>query len=267
MTQPLAYIRPDWNAPAWVRAQTTVRQGGVSTGAFGAADTGAGGLNLGARCGDDIAQVHTNRHILGRQLPSPPHWLQQVHGVEVVQCHAAADRRAEPASLNIEPVADAAFTLERGVVLAVLTADCLPVYFAHRHEKVVAVCHAGWRGLAHGVIEATLAAASTTSGIALGPEWIAHLGPAIGPQHFEVGEDVRSVFCADDDGAARSFVPLPTPQKYLADLYGLARLRLRRAGLQSISGGAYCTYRDRELFYSHRRDRISGRMASLIWIE
>lgn len=269
MTSNLASIRPEWAAPSHVRAMTTVRFGGVSTGAFGAADTGGQGMNLGARCGDDIDRVLNNRVLLQQQLPARPQWLQQVHGIAVVQCHPATGNgnESEQSRLDLEPVADAAFTLERGVVLAVLTADCLPVFFAHRTQDLVAICHAGWRGLANGVIEATLMAASAASGCALGPDWIAHLGPAIGPQYFEVGEEVRDVFCAGDNAAARCFVPLTAPGKHLADLYGLARLRLQRAGLQTISGGAYCTYRDREQFYSHRRDRVTGRMASLIWIE
>lgn len=267
MIQTMDCIRPQWGAPARVRAMTTLRYGGVSTGAFGAADTGTQGMNLGARCGDDLEQVRRNRSLLRQQLPAQPHWLQQVHGIDVVQCHSSASGQPEPADADAEPVADAAFTLERGVVLAVLTADCLPVFLAHRHRDAVAVCHAGWRGLANGVIEATIAAVSTASGCAPGPDWTAHLGPAIGPQHFEVGEDVRSVFCEGDQEAARCFAPMPAPGKHLADLYRLARLRLLRAGLQTISGGAYCTYRDREQFYSHRRDRVTGRMASLIWIE
>lgn len=258
-------LRADWPAPARVHALTTLRSGGVSVGRFGAGPSAGlsdglrAGLNLGAHCGDSPADVLRNRRILAAQLPGEPRWLKQVHGTEVIEFDDA-----RPA-LDVELIADAAITRTAGQVLCIMTADCLPVFFCNGEGDQVGLCHAGWRGLAAGVLENTLAALLARSPSSA--RWMAHLGPAIGPAAFEVGDDVRAAFCDSDASAGEHFQALAAPGKFLADIYGLARLRLRRFDLQSVSGGAYCTHRDEGLFYSHRRDRQTGRMASLIWFD
>lgn len=245
------WITPDWPAPRRVRALMTTRRGGVSQPPYDS-------LNLAGHVGDDPRAVAENRRILRRHLPSEPLWLTQVHGTGV----AEAGRDAAGV------VADAAVARGVGQVCAVLTADCLPVLFCDTHASVVAAAHAGWRGLAAGVIEATVRA------MHLGPARIlAWLGPAIGPEAFEVGEEVRQAFIEQDPLAATAFRPaLPgtldeAPRKWLADLYALARLRLKALGVEQVYGGSGCTYRDAERFYSYRRDGRTGRMAALIWLE
>lgn len=236
------WIVPDWPAPPRVGALVTTRAGGVSQGAYAS-------CNLGAQVGDDPAAVAENRRRLSARLPAEPLWLTQVHGNRVVRAGAAA-QGAE---------ADAAFTRQAGTVCAVLTADCLPVLLCARDGGAVAAIHAGWRGLAAGVIEATV--------VALGADALmAWLGPAIGPQAFEVGEEVRAAFVAADAGAAAAFHPT-TDGRWLADIYLLARRRLQRLGIADVYGGGECTRRDRARFYSYRRDGRTGRMASLIWRE
>lgn len=238
------WIVPEWPAPACVRSLVTTRNGGVSTGPYAS-------LNLGLHVGDDPVAVAANRARLREHLPAEPAWLNQVHGTCTVLADAA-DR---------VPNADASFTRRRGVVCAVMTADCLPVLFADDDGTVVAVAHAGWRGLAAGVLEATIAA------MEIPPTRLhAWLGPAIGPQAFEVGAEVRSAFVADLPESAAAFMPGDTG-KWLADIYTLARLRLRRAGVDSLHGGGLCTVSDAARFYSYRRDGTTGRMASLIWLE
>ena len=245
-------LRADWPAPVRVRAFTTLRRGlevGESLPPFDA-------FNLGARCGDDPAAVAHNRAALGwvGELPAPPHWLQQVHGTGVVRI-----AQSEPVSAD-EPVADAAVTDVAGAVLAILTADCLPVLFCAADGGEVAAAHAGWRGLAAGVLERTVVAMHTpASGV------LAWLGPAAGPAAYEVGEDVRAAFVDHDAGAGAAFTAT-RPGHFLCDLYTLARRRLQRAGVTRISGGGLCTISDAQRFYSHRRDGRSGRMASLVWI-
>jgi YfiH family protein len=236
-------IVPDWEAPPRVRALVTTRQGGVSEGAYA-------GFNLGTRCGDDPAAVAANRALLRAHLPGEPCWMQQVHGAGV---------RALPAGAGAE--ADAAWTAESGVVCVMLTADCLPVLFCDRAGSRVAVAHAGWRGLAAGVLEATVAALGLP-----GPELLAWLGPAIGQPAFEVGPEVRAAFLAHDAAAAQAFLP-GRDDRWQADLVQLARQRLAAVGLSAVSGGGLCTFSDPEAFFSHRRDGRCGRMASLIWIE
>ena len=255
----LAELVPDWDAPPQVRAFVTGRRGGVSRGPWGLADGSPGGLNLGARCGDDPGDVARNRARLQACLPSAPRWLEQVHGAVV---HLAGP---EPMPGGAEPRADAAATGAPGVVLAVLTADCLPVLLADTRGRAVAVAHAGWRGLALGVLERSVEA---LRGLA-GPdaEVIAWLGPAIGPRAFEVGEDVVRAFCDQDPQCAAAFVPGVRDGKWFADLYRLARIRLARVDVRRIGGGGHCTVEEAERFYSYRRDRGSGRMASLIWLE
>ena len=239
-------IRPDWPVPARVRALVTTRAGGVSAGSYAA-------LNLGDHVGDDPQAVRRNRALLREQggLPTDPLWLKQVHGTNVVNALAV--------SPGVE--ADGAYTDTAGVVLAVLTADCLPVFLCDRRGSAVAVLHAGWRGMAAGVIENGVRALNAPAGALLG--W---LGPAIGPESYEVGEEVRSAFVKNDPGAAGAFRETGAG-RWLADLYELARRRLHALGVQTIHGGDFCTFRDTRRFYSFRRDRETGRMASLIWIQ
>ncbi len=238
------WIVPDWPAPRGVRALITTRAGGVSRGPFA-------GLNLGLRSGDAIEDVTRNRASLRQQLPANPQWLRQVHGTSVVEAGATEQ----------SPEADAVFARLSGAVCAVLTADCLPVLLCDEGGSVVAAAHAGWRGLCAGVIEQTLRAMDRSPAALL-----AYLGPAIGPAAYEVGAEVRQAFLAADPEAEGAFAP-GKPGKFYADLYALARQRLARSGVQRIYGGAYCTFTERERFYSYRRDGATGRMASLIWME
>jgi hypothetical protein len=216
-------------------------------------------LNLAAHVGDDPRAVAENRRVLaaGLALPIEPLWLTQVHGVTVVDADAV--RRLETG--NEAPIGDAAVTREPGCVLTVMAADCLPVLFSRRDGTAVAVAHAGWRGLAAGVLEAAAAALGGPPG-----ELLAWLGPAIGPDHFEVGEEVRSAFCGHDARAAAAFTP-NAAGRWLCDLYLLARQRLESVGLRSIHGQIRSTYGQPESYYSFRRDGTTGRIAALIWME
>lgn len=241
---PSDWIVPDWPAPTRVRALITARSGGTSAGPYSS-------MNLGQRVNDDPLKVEANRAALRRFLPSEPKWLVQVHGAQV----ADADR------LEGSIEADAAVARKPGSVCTIMVADCLPVLLTDRAGSVVAAAHAGWRGLAGGVIENTLDAMRVPPS-----ELIAYLGPAIGPSVFEVGADVRDAFLASGNEAAEAFAP-HKPGKWLADLFKLARQRLTRAGVSQIHGGGFCTYSDPERFFSHRRDKVSGRMAALIWLE
>lgn len=248
MTAP-AWIDADWPAPPGVRALTTLRGGdGVSPPPFDR-------LNLGLRCGDDPALAHRNRERLAGwlALPSRPHWLRQVHGTDVLRFDAA------PPDTD-EPEADAAVTDRPGVVLAILTADCLPVVFAAHDGSEIAVAHAGWRGLAAGMLEATVATMRTP------PDRLrAWLGPAAGPLAYEVGAEVRDAFLAKTAGADGAFSPT-RPGHWHADLFALARQRLGAAGVADVHGGRHCTISEPASFYSHRRDGRSGRIATLAWI-
>lgn len=235
------WIEPDWPAPPGVRAASTQRRGGASAGAYA-------GLNLGAHVGDVPEAVAVNRALLRRRLdlPAEPAWLRQVHGSDAVE-----------AGVEPEPAADASYTRGVGVVCAVMTADCLPVLLCTRDGEGVAAVHAGWRGLAGGVIERAVDA--------LGPgELLAWLGPAIGPAAFEVGEEVRAAFLAQDAESDAAFRGRDNG-RWLADIYLLARLRLRRLGIGDVYGGHWCTYSDESRFFSYRRDGVTGRMATLIW--
>ena len=245
----LDWIVPDWPAPADVGAFVTTRHGGVSTGPCAT-------MNLARHGEDDPAAMAENRRRLDRLLPATPVWLDQVHGTTVV----TLDRTPSPEAPL--PVADAAVTRERGIVCAVRTADCLPVLFAARAGEAIGIAHAGWRGLAAGVLEATLAAMAALGATA--GDLVAWLGPGIGPDAFEVGGEVRTAFCAADPGAAPCFAPNGVG-KWRADLYGLARRRLTAAGVPHVYGGGCCTFHDAARFYSYRRDRSPGRMAALIW--
>jgi polyphenol oxidase len=240
-------ITPEWPAPAHVRALITTRSGGVSTGAYAT-------LNLGFATEDDQAHVAQNRARLCTLLPQAPRWLRQVHGAKVVE----ADELTERVD------ADASFARGIGTVCAILIADCLPILLTNRSGTIVGAAHAGWRGLAAGVIDNAVEAMGHYD--ARPDELLAYIGPGIGPDAFEVGDDVYAAFVRADAPAREAFKPLRTG-KWHADLFTLARRALERSGVRSIYGGGLCTYSDPERFYSYRRDKITGRMAALIWID
>ncbi len=238
-------ILPDWPAPPRVKALQTTRHGGVSVAPYDS-------LNLGDHVGDAELAVARNRQLLAALLPSEPVWLNQVHGVEVVKADAA----------GCLPRADACIATRAGAVCVVMTADCLPILLCDDKGSVVGAAHAGWRGLCEGVIERTVLAMDVP------PQTLmAWMGPAIGPGAFEVGEEVRAAFIAKQAQAASAFTPVAgRGGKYLADIYLLARQRLEALGLSRIHGGGMCTYSERERFFSYRRDGVTGRMGSLIWL-
>jgi YfiH family protein len=287
------WIVPDWPAPANVRALMTTRAGGISRAPYDS-------FNPAAHVGDDPVAVAENRRILREVLPAEPLWLNQIHGTRVFELalptlthptdgegtgssptrgggwegevpNTNGPSPAHPGLFQpaeITPEADASFTRQPGQVCAVLTADCLPVLFCDESGTVVAAAHAGWRGLAGGVLEETIAAMAVEPGRIL-----AWLGPAIGPDNFEVGPEVREAFVMQNPMAGIAFRPaLPgtldeTPRKWLADITMLARIRLAAAGVESVYGGGLCTFRDPKRFFSYRREQQTGRMASLIWFE
>lgn len=233
-------------APPGARVLTTTRDGGVSTGPYRS-------LNLGTHVADDPAAVAENRRRLAEALalPAEPAWLEQVHGTRVLELNGQPP--AEPA--------DAAVTRTPGVVLTVMTADCLPLVLSEQSGAAVAVVHAGWRGMAAGIIEAAIEALAVEP-----PRLQAWLGPAIGPAAFEVGAEVRAAFVDQDAGAAADFAP-GRPGKWQCDLYALARRRLAAAGVGAVTGGGFCTHTEAERFFSYRRDGQCGRMATLAWLE
>lgn len=236
-----------WTAPPGIAASMSTRHGGVSSAPF---DT----LNLGGAAGDAPAAVRANRELWARRLGATPIWLRQVHGTNVVRLGAQSAPAQE---------ADAAWTSEVGVACTVLVADCLPLLMCTGDGAAVAAAHAGWRGLAGGVVERTVQALREGTGCAAADLHV-WLGPCIGPRQFEVGADVLGAFGADD----ACFVPRPAREgrdRWLADLPELARRRLRRLGVRHISGGAWCTVEDRESFFSYRRDGPTGRMAASVW--
>jgi polyphenol oxidase len=239
------WISPDWSVPQQVHAAVTLRTGGVSKGCYAS-------LNLADHVGDDPCLVAGNRRILKHllQLPAEPIWLHQVHGVRVIKADQAQTIQT----------ADAAYTEQPGVVCVVLTADCLPVLFCGDHGRVIAAAHAGWRGLRAGVLLRTLDAMQCS-------HMQVWLGPAIGPEQFEVGEDVYRAFADFDQSTAPAFQP-QAHGKWLADIYALAQHQLIQQGVDQIAGGGLCTVSDPARFYSYRRDGVlTGRMASLIWRE
>ena len=244
-TTAIDWIAPDWPVPAHVRVLSTLRAGGVSDGRYAS-------LNLAAHVGDRPAAVAANRLLLreAAHLPAEPLWLEQVHGTDVI--------RHPGESLVVR--ADASVAFEPGRVCAVMTADCLPVVLTDRGGTRVGVAHAGWRGLLDGIVEATIAALGTSPA-----ELRAWLGPAIGPEAFEVGGEVRTAF-ADRNPAAAGYFRPNQRNRYQADLYGLARLALAAAGVSSVHGGGWCTHRESERFFSFRRDGVTGRMATLAWL-
>jgi len=256
MTLDPRWIVPDWPAPRRVRAFVTTRAGGVSEGEYAT-------LNLGLTSGDDPQHVARNRSIVRDLLPAEPMWLAQVHGTDVARADAFridVERTGEY-RMPAPPKADACMADRRGQVCVVLTADCMPVFLCDAAGTKVAVAHAGWRGMAAGVLESTLEAMGVGA-----PHVIAWMGPAIGPDAFEVGPEVREAFLARDPGAGVAFRE-GRPGKYLADLYTLARRRLEAAGVRSLHGGGFCTYHDAERFFSYRRAAKSGRMGAFIWME
>jgi len=237
------WLKPDWPAPANVKALVTTRDGGVSGGPYAS-------LNLGLHVGDAPAAVERNRALLRARLPAEPRWLDQLHGTDVADAREAGPVRA-----------DASVATRPGTVCAVMTADCLPVLFCNDRGTVVAAAHAGWRGLAAGVLDATVARMGER------PEnLLAWLGPAIGPRAFEVGDDVRDCFVEEDPLAAAAFKPTGAPGKWRGDLFMLARLRLRELGIARTYGGEICTYFSPDRFFSYRRDGTTGRFASVVWL-
>jgi polyphenol oxidase len=245
----LPWFEADWPAPHGVRALSTLRGDAQS----GASEAPYGGFNLGDHVGDDPAAVAENRRRLkvDAGLPGEPYWLSQVHGIRV----ADLDSSGAPGQ------ADAAIARGSAKVCAILTADCLPILFASGSGDTVAAAHAGWRGLAAGVIEATVHAMNVPPG-----SLVAWLGPAIGPKHFEVGAEVREAFLELDPNADEAFEP-NARGRFLADLGMLARRRLQRLGVSRLYGGGECTYTQADRYYSHRREGITGRQATLIWRE
>jgi polyphenol oxidase len=246
MAAELALLRPDWPVPPSVAAAVTTRAGGVSTGPWAS-------LNLGDHVGDDPASVAENRRRLrvALGLAVEPGWLAQVHGTAVARLDAVRGAR---------PEADAAVAFAPGPACAILTADCLPVLLCDAAGTRVGAAHAGWRGLAGGVIEAAVAALGCPP-----DDLLAWLGPAIGQDAFEVGGDVRAAFVDEDARAASAFRPNERG-RWQANLEALARLRLARAGVTRVYGGGWCTHADPARWYSHRRDGRCGRMASLVWL-
>jgi polyphenol oxidase len=265
-------LLPDWGAPPSVRAAFTLRTGGVSVAPYDS-------LNLGAHVGDAPASVAENRRRVHAQLglPAEPAWLQQVHGTEVADLDAlvppdvapgrtgsagagAAGRAGGEAASEAILRADSSVTRVPGRVCVIQVADCMPVLFAARDGSAVGAAHAGWRGLAGGVLEATV----LKLGIAP-DQLLAWLGPTISPEHFEVGDDVRTAFMSYDPSAASAF-EANARRRWQCDLYALARRRLAVLGVQDVSGGGWCTYADAARFFSYRRDGQCGRMAALIWM-
>jgi len=236
-------IIPDWPAPANVKTLQTTRLGGVSSAPYES-------LNLGDHVGDASLAVARNRMLLNTLLPSEPVWLQQMHGTVV----------ADAGMASCLPQADACIARHRDAVCVVMTADCLPVLLCDTQGSVVGAVHAGWKGLAAGVVEAAVQAMDVTP-----QNLMAWLGPAISQPAFEVGAEVRAVFVDADPQAAAAFIA-GQHGKWLADLYALTRLRLTALGVTRIHGGDFCTYAEREKFFSYRRDGVTGRMGTFIWL-
>jgi YfiH family protein len=255
----LPLITPDWPAPSGVRAAFTLRSGGVSGAPYDS-------LNLGAGIGDSPAAVAENRHRVREKLrlPGEPVWLDQVHGIDVIALGAmgrSGSLTAAGTAASAGTTGDAAIAWGPGHVCAIRVADCMPVLFAARDGSAVGAAHAGWRGLAGGVLEATVRRLGIPAS-----QLIAWMGPAIGPTHFEVGDEVRAAFTATDLDAALAFVA-NARGRWQCDLYALARRRLTAIGIAEIYGGGWCTFAEADRFFSYRRSGQCGRMAALIWIE
>lgn len=239
-------IKPQWDAPSHIHGASSTRQKGIGKAPYD-------GLNLGAHVGDVLPQVEANRASLKieLQLPTDPLWLNQVHSNVVL------DLDGEIASID----ADAVITRQKGTVCTIMTADCLPVLLTDKKGSVVAAAHAGWRGLCDGILEKTVTSMQVEPS-----DILAWLGPAISQQWFEVGEEVRQQFIDQHAATSVGFIPSPNQGKWMADIYQLATIRLNLAGVVQVMGGKYCTYSDPEQFFSYRRDGVTGRMASLIWM-
>jgi polyphenol oxidase len=251
----MSFIKPQWPAPAQIQALVTTRNGGISNAPY---ET----LNLGAHVGDDYPRVLGNRQILKKHLPSEPLWLNQIHSTKVSTPESRLQLKGPPYD------GDAAVTNLANEVLVILSADCLPVLFTSKNGSVVGAAHAGWRGLLDGVLEETVGSMMHLSDQLKPQELMAWFGPAIGPESFEVGSDVLERFESTGlHDITQSFVPIDQkPGKYLANIYQLARDRLESLGVSAIYGGDWCTVKDAEHFFSYRRDGVTGRFASLIWI-
>lgn len=244
MGLPEHHLVPDWPAPANVKALQTTRQGGVSVAPYDS-------LNLGLHVGDVPLAVNRNRQSLAQLMPSEPVWLEQVHGTVVTNADAA----------NCVERADASVARQRGSVCVVMTADCLPVLLCDEDGTVVGAAHAGWKGLAGGVIEATVQAMGVAP-----HKLMAWFGPAISQAHFEVGGEVREAFIKHLPQAAEAFIAQGDEGKYHADIYLLARQRLHALGITRVFGGGRCTYAESDTFFSYRRDNVTGRMGTFIWL-
>lgn len=240
------FIYPSWNVPDTIRMVITTRQNGFSKPPYES-------LNLSMHVGDDSAAVEKNRQYVydTLQLPSEPFWLEQQHGNKVSVI-------SDPSPIT---TADSAVALSSNKVCAVMVADCLPVFLCDKNAKGVAVAHCGWRGLATDVLQNTMTALNSAP-----KDIYAWLGPAIGTNAFQVGDDVRNAFINEDDAYALSFLP-DNQGKWMADIYQIARIQLQRLGIERIEGGFYCTYYDKRQFYSYRRDAVTGRIAALAWID
>jgi len=251
----MSFIKPEWPAPKNVCSLLSTRQGGISNSPYDS-------LNLGDHVGDQSSRVLANRQILRKHLPAEPLWLRQTHGIQVSTPATRTQESPKPFE------ADAAVTNIPNEVLAIMTADCLPVLFSNADGSVVGAAHAGWRGLSDGVLENTVSEMLQLANSSKVSDLIAWMGPAIGPSSFEIGRDVVERF--EETGLHdmnQCFSPIPNKSgKYLADIYQLARDRLTSAGIKSIFGAEMCTVQDGERFFSYRRDGVTGRFASLIWI-
>ena len=243
--QKIQGISPDWPAPGNVHAWSTFRAGGVSEAPYDQ-------LNLADHVGDDKHAVSRNRQLLKQSLalPAEPCWLEQVHGIDVIEASTAMENS----------VADGSFTSKPGCVCVVMTADCLPVLLCDKQGTVIAAVHAGWRGLLQGVIPAAVEKLQVQN-----DQILAWLGPAIGPQSFEVGREVKEAFLDADLNNGGAFLP-STAGHFVANLYQLAELQLKRLGINDVYGQKWCTYQDKAHYFSYRRDGVTGRMASLIWL-
>ncbi len=253
MSDKLNFITPNWPAPANVHALQTNRDGGTSLAPYDS-------FSLGGHVGDKPIHLAHNRQRLSQYLPSEPVWLNQVHGVNVLNLDEIV-----AANTDCLPDADASYTSRKNVVCVTMTADCLPILLCDQAGTAVASIHAGWRSLCDGVIEATVAKMPAKSA-----DLMAWLGPAIGPNAFEVGFEVREQFIAKDAKSERAFKPQGENQeqeKWLADIYKIATQRLNNCGITQIYGGGECTFTDEKRFFSFRRNGVTGRMASLIWLE
>ena len=249
-------IMPNWPAPANVKALQTTRVGGISLAPYNS-------LNLGSHVKDNPMHVAQNRQMLSDYLPSEPVWLNQTHGIQVI----------DAANTSCVPDADASFSTKKKVVCVIMTADCLPVLLCDKAGSIVVAVHAGWRGLCDGALEASINAACRAAQI-MPADLMAWLGPAIGPNAFEVGAEVRAQFIAQDGQAEAAFKPHGENQKqdkWFCSIYQIASQRLNNCGVSQIYGGGidadFCTYTQKEQFFSYRRDGVTGRMATLIWLE